>query len=62
MHDFADINAGAVIGVVVAVVCYFVNYPGLTSKHCDLPRMKGFKQERNTEREVLFNHEDVMLS
>jgi len=38
-HNFSDILAGSLIGIFVAMWCYFVYYPPLSSKHCGLPKV-----------------------
>ncbi|KNC74819.1 hypothetical protein SARC_12643, partial [Sphaeroforma arctica JP610] len=36
-HDFDDIAVGAIIGTVIASLCYFLNYPGLSSRKSESP-------------------------
>jgi membrane-associated phospholipid phosphatase len=38
-HNYSDIIAGAMVGVGVAYYTYFLYYPPLSDKHCDLPKV-----------------------
>jgi len=40
MHNFSDINAGAIIGILSSILAYFTVYPSLTDPHCQLPRIR----------------------
>uniref|UniRef100_A0A7S2RYR7 Phosphatidic acid phosphatase type 2/haloperoxidase domain-containing protein n=1 Tax=Mucochytrium quahogii TaxID=96639 RepID=A0A7S2RYR7_9STRA len=43
-HDFSDVNAGAVIGLVSAFIGYFLCYPSLMDDHCHMPRPMAYIQ------------------
>ena len=36
-HNFDDVSVGAAIGLVAALVSYYMRYPGLSSPRCDVP-------------------------
>jgi len=38
-HNYSDIIAGGLVGVSVAYYVYFLYYPPLSDKHCDLPKV-----------------------
>jgi len=40
VDNFSDINAGAMIGIICAVLSYFHMYPPLTDSMCQLPRIR----------------------
>jgi membrane-associated phospholipid phosphatase len=37
-HNYSDIIAGSMIGIAVSYFVYFMYYPPLHSKHCDMPK------------------------
>jgi len=39
-HNFSDINAGAIIGILSATLAYFTVFPALTDPWCQLPRIR----------------------
>jgi len=39
MHNFSDINAGAMIGIICSIITYFHMFPPLTDPLCQLPRL-----------------------
>ena len=41
MHNFSDINAGALIGALCALAAYFTVYPALTDPQCQCPRLRA---------------------
>lgn len=41
MHNFSDINAGALIGSLCALAAYFTVYPALTDPRCQCPRLRA---------------------
>ena len=41
MHNFSDINAGALIGALCATAAYFTVYPALTDPQCQCPRLRA---------------------
>ena len=45
VHNFSDINAGAGIGLSGALIGYYVNYPSLGDKNCDLPVAASIPKE-----------------
>lgn len=44
-HDFADVNAGAFIGILSGTFAYFLNYPSPFSKKSDSPRLRPVERE-----------------
>jgi len=44
MHNFSDINAGAIIGITTATLAYFNVFPALTDPNCHLPRVRLQKE------------------
>jgi len=40
MHNFSDINAGAMIGIICSTLTYFNVFPALTDPMCQLPRIR----------------------
>jgi len=40
MHNFSDINAGCIIGILCSTVAYFTVYPSLRDPYCQLPRLR----------------------
>jgi len=46
-HNFSDITAGALLGVLVAYFVYFLYYPPLSSRRSHLP--KGYFEEKREE-------------
>jgi len=40
MHNFSDINAGAIIGILCSTFAYFTVFPPLTDPMCQLPRIR----------------------
>jgi len=40
MHNFSDINAGAIIGILCAIIGYSTVYPSVRDKNCQLPRIR----------------------
>jgi len=40
-HDFSDILAGTVLGVMMAVFAYFLNYPSLLVGNCYVPKSRA---------------------
>jgi len=45
MHNFSDINAGAIIGILCSSLGYFTVYPSLRDENCQLPRIHLSKDE-----------------
>ena len=56
-HNFSDILAGCVLGIFVAIFCYFLNYPTLFSSDCDLPFNRYFMKNSygNDDNSTLLN-------
>lgn len=48
-HNFDDVLAGAVIGCVIAMACYFCFYPSLFDANSHLPRHRRKKENIDTE-------------
>jgi membrane-associated phospholipid phosphatase len=44
-HFYADVVGGAVLGLVIAVGCYHLNYPALWEADCHLPRLRCGKSQ-----------------
>lgn len=40
-HNFSDILAGAVIGSMLTIFVYFLNYHSLMSEECHRPKIRG---------------------
>jgi len=49
MHNFSDINAGAIIGILCSTVAYFTVYPSLKDENCHLPRIRLIKPAKPAE-------------
>jgi len=43
MHNFSDINAGAIIGIFCSTIAYFTVFPALSHPECHLPRIRLVK-------------------
>ncbi|KAL9642755.1 hypothetical protein ABK040_009832 [Willaertia magna] len=41
-HNFSDILGGCILGIIVGVLCYFLNYPSLTNVYCEFPLNRYF--------------------
>jgi hypothetical protein len=44
-HFYADVVGGAVLGLVIAIGCYHLNYPALWEADCHLPRLRCGKSQ-----------------
>jgi len=56
MHNFSDINGGAIIGLLASTLAYFTVFPALTHPECQLPRIRLGKS--TTTENVKSQHED----
>jgi len=40
MHNFSDVNGGAILGILSSILAYFIVFPSLTDVECQLPRIR----------------------
>jgi len=58
MHNFSDINAGAIIGILCSTLAYFTVYPSLRDAECQLPRIRLSKKPEGTSTKKSAEDED----
>jgi len=46
-HNFVDITAGAVLGAAIAVINYFLKYPPLWKKRCEIPKRRWYEPHKS---------------
>lgn len=46
-HDFVDTTGGIVLGAVVATFNYFLKYPSLWKRNCEIPKRRWYEPHRN---------------
>jgi len=55
-NDFSDVLAGAVIGGIVGLLCYFLNYPSFFNNQCHEPKTRN--EIYNKKRGILYETKD----